>query len=166
LTWPPETTDRISTQFKIKYSCINEWIGIQVIVKITETVSRFVYYPFIVILILWASRLRWFDKWNMPIGLLIVIMLALLYALYCAVSLRRSAQKARDAILDNLWEKHLKATGDGNNALAEQIKMMHDFVQSIRKGAFVSFFEQPWVRAVFLLLGGGGSILALDFLPF
>jgi len=165
VTWPTEITWNISKKFKIQPSCADEWIGIQVIIKISETVSRFVYYPFIVILILLSSRLRYFDKWDMPLGLLIVIMLSLIYSIYCAVSLRYSARQARKIILDRLLEKHLDAIGSGKDALAKQIKIMSDAVRSIRKGAFVPFFEQPWVRAVALFLGGGGSLLALDYFP-
>lgn len=170
LIWPEETVHKISNKFNIdslcENVCVNEWLSIQAIVKISETVSRFVYYPFIVILILCASRLQYFDKWDTSIGLLIVIMLALAYSLYCAVSLRRSAQKARETILDKLWEHQVNAIGHKNKDLAEQIKMIYDAVESIKKGAFVSFFEQPWVRAFLLFIGGGGSLLALDSLPF
>ena len=134
------------------------------IIKISETVNRFVYYPFIVILILGASRLRYFDRWDMPVGLLIVIMLGLAYSIYCAVSLRREAQQARKKILHKLWEKQLNLQAKNKEALSEQIKMMYDAIKSMHKGAFVPFFEQPFVRAVALFIGGGGSLVALNYL--
>jgi len=164
--WPEEATRDISIKFKADPSCIKEWIDFQVIVKISENVGRFVYYPFIVILILGASRLRYFDKWDLPIGLLIVIMLGLSYSVYCAISLRKTAQETKERILHKLWERQMNAKGDGNASLAEQIKMMSDAIKSTRKGAFVPFFEQPWARAVALFLGGSGSLLALNLLPF
>jgi hypothetical protein len=162
--WPKETTRNISKTINMDVSYLYEWIDIQVIVKISETAGRFVYYPFIVILILGASRLRYFDRWDMPLGLLIVIMLGLSYSVYCAVSLRNTARKARVTILNKLWEKQMNLQASDKAAISEQIKMMYDAIRSMRKGAFCPFFEQPCVRAVALFLGGGGSLMALNYL--
>ena len=162
--WPKEATRHISKTFNMDDAYLNEWIDIQVIVKISETAGRFVYYPFIVILILGASRLRYFDRWDMPLGLLIVIMLGLAYSVYCAVSLRNAARKAREIILNKLWERQLNLKALKKDAISEQIKMMYDAIKSLRKGAFVPFFEQPFVRAVTLFLSGAGSLVALNYL--
>ncbi|MFP4087978.1 MAG: hypothetical protein ACLFUL_14440 [Desulfobacteraceae bacterium] len=151
-------------KFHMDAAYLKEWADIQVIVKISETVGRFVYYPFIVIIILGASRLRYFDRWDLPIGLLIVMMLGLFYSVYCAVSLRRSAQRARNAILNRLWERQLYLKSTNQEELSEQVKMMYDAIRSMRRGAFVPFFEQPFVRAVALFLGGGGSLMALNYM--
>ena len=151
-------------KFHMDATYLAEWADIQVIVKISETVGRFVYYPFIVILILGASRLRYFDRWDLPIGLLIVMMLGLFYSVYCAVSLRRTARRARDTILNRLWERQLYLKSLNQEALSQQVQMMYDAIRSMRRGAFVPFFEQPFVRAVALFLGGGGSLMALNYM--
>ena len=44
----------------------------------------------------------------------------------------------------------------------KQIEMILDRIQSIREGAFMPIFQQPWVRAVLLLIGGGGSLAFLE----
>jgi hypothetical protein len=75
------------------------------------------------------------------------------------------AEQARESALKRLWEKQLSLKGMNQDALSEQIQMIYDEIKSIRKGAFVPFFEQPWVRAVALFLGGGGSLIALNYLP-
>jgi hypothetical protein len=162
--WPWETARDISAKFNMNAAYLNEWLNIKVIVKISETAGQFIYYPFIVILILGASRLRYFDRWNMPLGLLIVILLGLLYSIYCAVSLRSTARKARETELQRLWKTGLSLKASNDRALSEQIKIVYDAIGSMRKGAFVPFFEQPFVRAVALFLGGGGGLVALNYL--
>lgn len=164
IIWPEAAAREISTEFNMKPAHLNEWINIQVIVKISETAGRFIYYPFIVILILGAARLRYFDRWNMPVGLLIVIMLGLSYSVYCAVSLRSAARTAKEETLQRLWKKELSLTGYNDKLLCEQIKMLYKSIESMRKGPFVPFFEQPFVRAVALFLGGGGGLVALNYL--
>ena len=99
----------------------------------------------------------------MPVGLLIVLMLGLACSIYCAVSLRRSAQQAKKMILSKLWEKQLNLQAKNKKALSEQTKILYDAIKSIREGAFVPFFEQPFVRAVALFIGGGGSLVALNY---
>ncbi len=102
--------------------------------------AKFIYYPFIVVLIMAGARLRYFDKWDMPVGLFIVIMLALLFSIYCAISLLHSAQKAKEQILERLRKKQMEAKDKKNKELFEQIQMMYDDVKSISKGGFCSFF--------------------------
>ena len=162
--WPKEAARDISEKFNMDASYLNEWIDIQVIVKISETAGRFIYYPFIVILIFGASRLRYFDRWDMPLGLLIVIMLGLSFSVYCAASLRNAARQARDTILNKLWERQLSLQALNKKALSGQVRMMYDAIRSMRKGAFCPFFEQPCVRAVALFLGGAGSLVALNYM--
>jgi hypothetical protein len=162
--WPREAKLDMWKEFKMDPEYLDEWVDMEAIVKISETAGQFIYYPFIVILILGASRLRYFDKWNMPLGLLIVILLGLAYSVYCAVSLRHAARKAREAVLHRLWKRELGLKHLNDRVLSEQIKTLYDAIKSMRKGAFVPFFEQPVVRAVALFLGGGGSLVALNYL--
>ena len=159
--WPGPAIRNFIKESDLKASYLNEWVDIQVIAKISETVGRFIYYPFIVILILWASRLPCFDRWDMPLGLLMVILLALSYTVYCALSLGATAKRAKETLLHRLWEKRLTSKVKTDK---EQLKMVSDAIRSIRKGAFVPFFEQPVVRAVSLFLGGGGGLIALNYL--
>jgi hypothetical protein len=39
-----------------------------------------------------------------------------------------------------------------------------DEIADLRVGAFVPFGQQPWVRAIALLFGGGGSLVLLEYL--
>jgi hypothetical protein len=146
---------------------LNDWIGIKVIVKLTGTDNQFIYYPILVIILLWAARLSYFDRYDMPLGLLIVILLGLGFSMSCAIRLRRKAEQFRKEALTRLWEKQVRLAGEGNGSkgLSKKIDMMIDHIKSIRSGAFAPFLEQPWVRATFIFLTSGSGLTALQYLP-
>ena len=123
--------------------------------------------PILVIILSWVSRLSYFDRWDMPPGLLIVILLGLGFSLSCAVRLRRKAEQFRKEALARMWERQVRLAGeaDGAKGLARKIDLMAGQINSIRSGAFVPFLEQPWVRASLIFLTSGGGITALQYLP-
>ena len=146
---------------------LNDWIGIKVIVKLTGTDNQFIYYPILVIILLWAARLSYFDRFDLPLGLLIVILLGLGFSVSCAIRLRSKAEQFRQEVLARLWEKQVRLEAEGNGAqrLSKQIDLMISHIKSIRGGAFVPFLEQPWVRATLIFLTSGGGLTALQYLP-
>jgi hypothetical protein len=165
--WPQGTTRCFAKALNIDPGYVNDYISIRVIAKHSEVVGRFIYYPFLVMFVMLISRTSYFDNWSLPISLLIVILLGVVYAVYCAVILRRSAEKVRRMAVERLWEQQVHAKGEGDEAkyVTEQITLLLDSIRSIRQGAFVSFFQQPFVKAVVLFLGSGGSLLLIEYLP-
>jgi hypothetical protein len=146
---------------------LDDWIRLDVIAKLTETDNHFVYYPFIVIILLGVSRLSYFDRWDLPLGLLIVILLGLGFSISCAIRLRSASEKVRKDVIERLQEKqmHLAGSRDDPEGLLKKIDLMLSYVKSIRSGAFVPFFEQPWVRATLIFITSGSGLTALQYLP-
>lgn len=165
--WSENAKRYAAERFGVDAKEVNDWVGLEVIVKLTDTDNKFIYYPILVIILLWVSRLSYFDRWDMPPGLLIVILLGLGFSLSCAVRLRRKAEQFRREALTRMWEKQVRLAGEGGGAqgLARKIDLMADRMNSVRSGAFVPFLEQPWVRASLLFLTSGGGITALQYLP-
>ncbi len=165
--WPKAKKKQFPEVSRVSPEVLNEWIYIRMIVDLTKSVNRFVYYPFIIILLLGVSRLRYFDKWHLPTGLLLVMLLGLALSLYCAITLRRTAEQTRQKVLDKLWMAQLEAkTSEGDDkGLSTRIGMIRGHVKDIREGALAPFLEQPWVRALALFVSGSGSLVLLQFLP-
>jgi hypothetical protein len=120
-----------------------------------------------VIILLGISRLSYFDRYDMPPGLLMVILLGLGFSISCAIRLRGAAEQFRKDVLKRLWEKQVHLAGEGNGAkgLSKKIDLMIDHIKSIRSGAFVPFIEQPWVRATLIFITSGGGLTVLQYLP-
>lgn len=165
--WSENVKRPAAKRFGVDAKDVNDWIGLEFIVKLTDTDNKFIYYPILVIILSWVSRLSYFDRWDMPPGLLIVILLGLGFSLSCAVRLRRKAEQFRKEALARMWEKQVRLAGeaDGAKGLARKLDLMAGQMNSIRSGAFVPFLEQPWVRASLIFLTSGGGITALQYLP-
>jgi hypothetical protein len=165
--WPEKRKTLEAERFGVGREEINDWIGIEVIVRLTDTDNKFIYFPIIVIILMWVSRLNHFDRYDMPPGLLIVILLGLGFSISCAIRLRAAAEQFRKDVLKRLWEKLVRLAGEGHETAgsSKQIDLMIGHIKSIRSGAFVPFIEQPWVRATFIFLTSGGGLAALQYLP-
>jgi hypothetical protein len=165
--WSRKRRALASERFGVDAEVSNDWIGIEVIAKLTDTDNKFIYYPILVIILLGISRLSYFDRWDMPAGLLLVILLGLGFSISCAIRLRGAAEQFRKDVLKRLWEKQLRLAGEGNESkgLSKKIDLMIDHIKSIRSGAFVPFIEQPWVRATLIFITSGGGLTVLQYLP-
>lgn len=83
-----------------------EWLGVQLVGELTAIVGKLVYFPFLVVFLMVASRLSFFDRWDYPLGLVIVILLTLAWAVVSALKLRRSAEKVRDLTVRKI-DRHI-----------------------------------------------------------
>ncbi|MHC4623930.1 MAG: hypothetical protein ACYS4W_08510 [Planctomycetota bacterium] len=137
----------------------DEWLDIKLIAFRTEAVGRLIRYPFIVLPIMLLSRSRFFDNWNWPIGLVLTLAIYTAFALYCAVKMRRSAEKARNQAMSRL-QTNLVGIEGWDKARAKKIKAMIEEIRSIKQGAFSPFSENPVIGAI-LIPSGGVTLLAL-----
>lgn len=145
---------------------IKEWILVHLIAKRTGVVGKLIFYPFIVWFIMFISRINYFDNWQFPIGLAIVISLGAVYAWSCAFVLRRSAERARADVVHRLTT-HLALVLSNKNPDQNRVKRIEfvlNEVKSIRDGAFAPFTQHPVVQALLVPFGGVGGIYLIDFL--
>jgi hypothetical protein len=155
---PKGSTDQVGKR------AIAEWLDIRFIASHTEAVGRLIYYPFIVLLVMFVARNRYFDDWNFPISLIVVFLLNSTCALYCALMLRHEAEKTRTVALDRLQKKLVEATGRGQKQRSEQLQAMIEEVRSIRQGAYSPFTENPVLHAILIPSGGMSLLTLLRFL--
>lgn len=134
----------------------------QVIADQSKEISELIYYPIYVNVLLAVSRLTYFDAWNLPNGLILIMGLNFLLPLVAAFSLRRMAVEIKRNMKGDLQKKLIDNVED--NDQQRQIQIALDWVETFNEGAFASFTEQPLFKALVLILGGGGSILLLEYL--
>jgi len=152
---------------QLKHPCIDEWVDLQLIAKRTSAVSRLIYAPTVVLLILLASRSSLFDNWPTPPSIIITYLLIALILLTSALSLRRAAEKARTVALQRI-DAYLLAT-PADPVYYDKFRMIRDRIATLNTGSFSRYSEEPLVRALLLSLTGiGGSVLvdALNYAKF
>jgi len=145
---------------------LRDWLVIDIIAKRTDTVGQRIYYPFVVLFILLLSQSRFFDNWDMSIGLLVMIFISSLYAIASAFILRRAAEDARETVISRMTGKFVTARNEQyvlpkgkKMSPAKQIKLLIEEVRNVHEGAFSSWHQQPVVKAFLWIFSGGGLIL-------
>lgn len=159
--WPRESLDIWSSSIPGMRKIPEECLNIQLMAKRTEVVGSFVLYPFIVIFLMILSRINLFDKWDWPVSLVLVLSINSICALSCAFILRRSAKEAKDTTMEYLKRKKLQAEGDDTRV--QQLSLIIQEIESLKRGAFAPLSQQPALRAILMPFGGLGTAWLLEY---
>ncbi|HSE89108.1 MAG TPA: hypothetical protein VLJ79_23045, partial [Candidatus Binatia bacterium] len=134
---------------------VDAWTSIRLIGDRTSAIGNLIYCPFVELFLLIASRLFYFDAWDFPLSLIIVLVVWLPSQLVvAALLLRRAAREARSAALAQLGDKLWKA----EQRMADEIKQTTSRIESNQQGAFVPMSRDPVVS--FILPSGSLAVLA------
>lgn len=163
--WPTELVKRFKDEESTAAEGIVEWLDIKFIASHTEAVGKLIYYPFIILLIMFVARNRYFDSWNWPISLIIIYLMNSIYALYCALMLRREAEETRQVALDRLGKELVEATAACDKYRTKHLETMIDEIKSLRQGAYSPFTQNPVLHAILIPSGGISLLTLLRFLP-
>lgn len=138
---------------------VESWLSIRFIAMRTRVVAALVYFPFVVISLMFLARNRAFDNWSLPLGLALVFAASTFIVSICAVMLRISAERARRKVLDLLGAILLLLKGREDKTAA-QVELLMANIRGFREGAFAPYSQQPIFRALLLPLSTfGGSAL-------
>jgi len=179
--WPPGLLDREEAATGVPRAHLDDYLDFELIVLATQRIHWLIYLPFVSILFMVLSRSDLFDTMDFPPAMVFVTGLALAYALYSAVLLRRSAELARTRALEH-YETRLLTQARTKDSLrpaaadpaaegpapppisAEQIKLLMERIRSTHEGAFAPFTQQPALRALLLPFGGYGGVQLIEYL--
>ena len=154
--WPRKILAEFKDDSNLESDEFADLLDVRFITRLTESVGKLIYYPFIILAIMIAARTRYFDNWNFPYSLIFVYTVPLIYLISCAVGLQRSAKQARQKVLDNFREKLFEARfgPNENRHRALKINRLIREIESIQKGAFRPFMQNPVIH---VLVGSGGA---------
>lgn len=163
IQWPSDVLEKHTKHLNVPPEFLTQWLDIQFIADRTRVVGGMVVYPFIVFVVVLSARNRYFDNWDFPVPLIVVLTLNALLILATALLLKRAAEQARTIAIHQMNELLISEKGHGKDKTnrAEQLQLMVDEVQNIRRGAFNNVFQQPAVTASLL----GALALLQYFLP-
>jgi len=145
---------------------LSEWLSIQLIAKRSQQVGKLLYYPCVAIFLMALARLHLFDRWNIPVPLIIILSLMFLALVIHSLVLRREADRARKAVLQRLREKLSEITNKSTIKRREirrqQLIMLIEDIRNVDRGAFRPLTEDYLVRALAIPFGGTGWLLLLE----
>jgi hypothetical protein len=137
----------------------------------TEVVAPLIWYPLIVLTVMFLARSSFFDNWTWPLSLILIFTLNAMWAIGSAFFLRRAAEQLRKAAITNLQllrvmiraEEAKRETFD--ELIARQLEAKRKTfdeliaeIRSLKKGAFAPLTEQPFIRAIIYPSGGLGLL--------
>ncbi len=166
--WPKtKFIQEIASARGMQLEDLPDYIDIQVIARRTEVIGKLITYPFVVLFIGLVSVNSYFDNWRLSLHTVLYFGFILVYAIVCAVILRRAAEKARKKALSRMHRnvsKLLKSTAQNSAVRVEQIQMLIEELQQLKRGAFTPLSQHPIIRAILIPFGGIGTVALLDYL--
>ena len=140
------------------------WLDVRLIAAVTRPVGNLVWYPVVVLILIALARHPLFDAWSLPPALILVMALAIAYAVGCAWTLRRAAEGVREDAVHQLSAALLRAQGraDAKECL-EPLRTMLAAVVAARDGAFRPFSQQPVVQALLTLVSSVSGLALLEY---
>jgi hypothetical protein len=143
-------------------SCV---LGVRLTAQLTSDVGPLIYYPAIVLVLLFLSRNRAFDNWDWPPALVIIFTVGSLAVIACGLSLRLTADRTRRKALKALesWLSEAReAAGDkADDPATKAVQAAMTDVKDANEGAYSSVYDNPVIRAVLIPLAGVAGLLPL-----
>ncbi len=164
--WPEDFLKQEAKKRGVQESFVREWLGIDFIAQRTAVIGQLIYYPFIILFLMYVARHSYFDRWDFTIGLVILLTLNVAYAFGNAVALRQSAKNAKRAALFQLKSKLLPLSDQvpAEKESKHQIERAINAIKNNHDGAFLPVTSHPIFGAIALPSGGYGIVLLMEYL--
>jgi hypothetical protein len=160
--WHNKALNWARREKKVSDLCANEWLDIYLVTQLTKIMQPLIWGPIVCIALMILARSPMTDDWDLPLGLDIIFIFMLSYAISAEIFLQRGAQHARKKAINQLTEKisHKRNDGKVNEWVIKLMEVEIERIKDLREGAF-----QPWYQwPLFQSLGGLSTLwLALQY---
>lgn len=160
----PSQTD---PEDSVRGRVLSAWVDIRLVAERTKAINPLVYFPFIVLALLVIARAGLFDDWDIPVGLIVVLVASFTICCISAGLLQRTASRVRERSIRQLQACLLEREQNDKPGVAPtsaQIKHLIQDVESLREGAFVPLLEQPFIAAGLLPFASAGGLQLVQML--
>lgn len=167
IRWPDELLGTTAADYHlVDKDDLCDFMAVQIIAERSNQVGKLLYYPCSVLLLMVFARLQTFDRWSLPLPLMIVLGLLLLALILHSLVLRRVAKDTKAEILARLLASRSRlatVTPKSQREIRqEQLNIITAEVENERRGAFRSLSEDDLLKAFAVPFGGTGGLLLLE----
>jgi len=128
---------------------------VRLMIERTRVVNRRILYPFLSLFLIIGARSHYFDNWDFPPALILVLTVNSLVALASACMLYLAAVGAKRKVLAPLQLKLDRALtrqecaepGVDSGPSSDHLREIINEIEAVQQGAFVPFYQQPVVQA-------------------
>ncbi|NJL71248.1 MAG: hypothetical protein HC888_06380 [Candidatus Competibacteraceae bacterium] len=136
-----------------------ELFDLEVVGRVSDVISRAVYYPCVLLVLSMLGRVSLFDNWNWPMALVALICIAFCSCIGAQWQMNASCVRIRGRYLEKLEVQWLSTSDKDLQSAIEYTKTR---IQKLDIGAFRNFVETPLARAMLLPLGGLSGVSLLQ----
>jgi hypothetical protein len=155
IRWPVNTVAAGCNLDTHTRCAVNHWVTMEFIAERTAPSANVIHLPFLVILFLLLSLSTRFDNWNTPVSAFGLVLLAIGIGLISSMRLRRTAQRIRQGVLDDLTEEVSGIEYSAARTESEQLQRLVARIQAINEGAYSKWYSEPVFRALAWVFGVG-----------
>lgn len=161
--WSSHILDTVEQGTGVSRKHLHRYLQFLVAVKISEGISRLIYLPLGMILVILMARSRIFDQFDMPLSLIIVFSTAVIYPLFRIYQLRQSAESLRDSFLSDYEAQQVALTVKQAGDTA-QVGRVIALIRNEHKGIYATVGHQPALAALLLPFGGMSGVQIIEYL--
>lgn len=122
----------------------HEWVGMRFIVELTKRIYAFIGYPMVVILLMAIARSSYFDNWQMPNSLKLVIGFSVVWLWYWDYRLKKAADVARNNALKSLQARIIRYKKvDKSENTIEQLEKLMEMIKDYDASVYKGFMQRP-----------------------
>jgi hypothetical protein len=149
---------------RVRAAVLDPWLDVQWVARLSESVAPLTLLPFILLALLVVARWPLIDRWDVPLSLGAALAASFVIACVNAWLMQRAASRARRTAVARLEALLLESRGGAGTGYPAipHLEALIRAIQTLRRGAFVPFVEQPIVRAVLLPFSSAGSLYLID----
>jgi hypothetical protein len=140
------------------------YVDVCFIGRLTQQIVPLIQIPFAALTLLIVARWNFFANWHATHLLMLIFGLQLGICVMCAIFLTTAAMaaKRRASRSVELYAANARAAGEAE--LAEALDKLQAAIDDNEEGAFRPWHQQPFVHALLLPFGGGGSLYLIEYL--
>jgi hypothetical protein len=167
--WSKETYERFrggsgSDTHALDDVHLDHWIAVNMIGCRTQAVGPLIYWPFLLLFLIILARNSVFEHWSLVPSVIAYWVMSAALLVFAAVSLRRTTERVRERAIEALGAALLAAKGTDNQPLASQLQWMIERIGAFSKGAFASYADQHFIKALLLPLAGVAGSLLINYM--
>jgi hypothetical protein len=156
--WGRRVVDRSHRSPPLTEKELSAYHEIFFVAQRTQAVAPLIWYPLLVLTLLFIARASIFDNWTWPGSLLLIYAITAAWALGSAILLRRAAEQLRETALNDLrWFRLLRREVEAKRQMFDELIAE---IRDLKTGAFAPLSDQPFIRAV-LFPGAALGLLAV-----
>ena len=161
--WSSHILEIVEQGTGVSQKHLHRYLQFLLAVKISEAISRLIYLPLGMILIILIARSRIFDQFDLSLSLIIVFSIAVIYPLLRIYQLRQSAESLRDSFLND-YEAQQVVLAVKQAGETAQVSRVIALIRNEHQGIYATVGHQPALAALLLPFGGMSGVQIIEYL--